>query len=79
VLHFENSADKAKGTSNSGLTSKSFHQEINNLGKGRPRKKTWKCLPLFFNKSIRNLLPKHLKKPGKTKIFWMSQATVWTK
>jgi hypothetical protein len=35
----KNHADKAKGTSSSGLAKKSFHKEINILANGSSRKK----------------------------------------
>ena len=75
----KNRAEKAKGASSSGLTIKSFRKEINTLAKGRPRKKSWKCLPLCFNKSIRNLLQRPLKRLKRLKSLSTSLATAKTK
>jgi hypothetical protein len=42
------------------------------LLKEGPGKKSWKCLPLLFNKSIRDLLQRHLKNQKEQNYFYES-------
>jgi hypothetical protein len=55
----QNRADKAKGTSSSGLNKKSFCKEMNILAKGRPRKK-------ILGTSAVVLQQEHKKRAAKT-------------
>jgi hypothetical protein len=61
-------ADKAKGTSNLGLTRKSFRKEINILAKGRPRKKILEMFPVVLQQEHTKLSAKTSKKAKKNKI-----------
>jgi hypothetical protein len=62
--------DKAKGTSSSGFTKKSFRKEINILGKGRPRKKILEIFAVVLQQEQNKLAAKTLKMAKKTKIIW---------
>ena len=67
MLHFKNRAEKAKRATSSGLTKKSFHNEINILAKGRPKKKILEMFAVVLQQEHKKLSAKTPKKAKQTK------------
>jgi hypothetical protein len=64
----KNGVDKAKGTSSSGFTKKSFCYEINILAKEWPRNKILEMIVVVLQQEHKKLAAKSPKKAKKTKL-----------
>jgi hypothetical protein len=72
-------AEKARGASSSGLTKKSFRNEINILAKGRPRKKVLEMFAVVLQQEHKKLAAKTPKKQKRLKSLSTNLATAKTK